>query len=173
MSIERHFLCLVQALESYHRRTRQNTVITEEEHKKRNKMIVDSAPEEYKIWLKQMLYYGNEPTLKDRLLELTHDGSDFWVFFNDKQAAEEFSTSVKNTRNYHTHYDQKLSKKALTGKELEFACVYLKMMIEYYLLKEIGVKTDFVREKIVRVGNRVRDVKNIQSYWSGKTIVQE
>lgn len=170
MSIERHFLTLVQALEAFHRRTRQNFVIPDEVHRQRNKMIVETAPEEHRPWLKQILYYGNEPTLKDRLIELTHDGPDYWVFFNDKQEAEKFSTDVKNTRNYHTHYDQKLSKKALTGEELELACFYLKIMIEYYLLKEIGIEKDFVREKIVRVGNRIRDRRSVQKYWRDRTV---
>ena len=162
MSVELHFLSLVQALESYHRRTRKNYVIDYDKHKDRVNSIIDSIPEEYKGWLKEKLNFSNEPALIQRLEELSHDGDDYWVFFNGKKEIEIFINSVKNTRNYFIHYDKKLESKALKGEELNIACFYLRCMLEYYLLKEIGLPIEDIRKKIVNQTNRIRDFYNIK-----------
>lgn len=163
MSSELHFLSLVQALESYHRRTRKNDVINESEHKRRIKSIIDFAPKEHKYWLKERLNFSNEPTLKQRTDELTHDDDDYWIFFRGKNEREKFLTDIKNTRNYFIHYDKRLKNKALNGEELYLACDYLKKIIEYHLLKEIGFSSESIRPKIVKQVNLIRDIFNVKN----------
>ena len=162
MSPELYFLCLVQALESYHRRKRKNYVIEDEEHKARIISIIDSISEEFKVWLKSKLDFSNEPSLRERLDELTHDGNDYWVFFNGNKERQKFMDNVRNTRNYLTHYDKKLENKALKGEELNITCHYLKAMVEYYLLKEIGLPAEYARKKIVDHTNRIRNFSHIK-----------
>ncbi len=164
MSIEQHFLSLVQAIESYHRRTRYNYERAKDKHKERIKRIIEHAPEDYKIWLKQKLAYSNEITLKQRLDELMHDGYDYWLFVNGKKEREKFTNDIKNTRNYFTHYDESLENKALKGEDLKIACFYLKTMLEYYLLKEIGLSVDLIREKTIERLNHVRGIRSVKEY---------
>lgn len=164
ISIEQHFLALVRAVESFHRRTRNNFEIDKKSHKKRIEEIVDSAPEEHRGWLKEKLSYSNEATLKGRLDELMHDKHDYWLFLNDVKERKSFTVDVKNTRNYLTHYDKKLEKKALRGEQLEATCFYLKTMLEYYLLKEIGLPIDLIREKTIERLNRFRNLREAKRY---------
>ncbi|GAH56934.1 unnamed protein product, partial [marine sediment metagenome] len=149
--------------ESYHRRTRKNDVINKSEHKKRIKSIIDSAPEEHKDWLKERLDFSNEPTLKQRIGELTHNGDDYWIFFRGKIERKKFLKDVKNTRNYFIHYNKSLKDKALNGEELDLACIYLKNIIEYHLLREIGFSSKSIRPKIVKELNRKRDIFNVKN----------
>jgi hypothetical protein len=130
----------------------------------RIKSIIDSTPIEHKDWLEQKLAFSNEPALKNRLDDLIHDDIDYWIFFNGKDEGEKFATDVKNTRNYYTHYDESLSKKAFKGEELEFACSHLQLMVEYYLLKEIGLSHESLRQKVVEITHRIRDIKSILKY---------
>jgi len=168
MSPELHFLNLVQALESYHRRTRENYLIDESEHKKRIKSIIDCTPKEHKNWLNEKLYYSNEPTLKQRIDELTHDGDDYWIFFRGKKEREKFLIDIKNTRNYFIHYDDSLKNKALSGEKLDLACDYLKNIIEYHLLKEIGFSSESIRSKIGKKLGLIRDLFNLRGFMNNK-----
>ena len=169
MSIELHFLNLVQALESYHRRTRKNYVIDYDKHKERVNSIIFSISKEYKDWLKEKLNFSNEPALIQRLEELAHDGNDYWVFFNGKKEIETFINNVKNTRNYLIHYDKKLESKALKGEDLEISCFYLRCMVEYYLLKEIGLPVEDIRKKTVSQTKRIKDFCDIKKIRRNKS----
>ncbi|MCD4646334.1 hypothetical protein AR454_28640 [Bacillus mycoides] len=168
MSIERHFLNLVQALESYHRRTRRNYTIDPQSHQKKVQEILESAPEEHKKWLSERLNFSHEPTLQNRLLDLVPDDEDMFIFFKGSTDVEDFIKKVKNTRNYHTHYDSKLERKALKGEELEFSCVILRSMVEYYLLKEIGVSKEIIHEKLMEKSNGFYTKQSILEHYRKK-----
>jgi len=166
LPIELQFLNLVQALESYHRRTKNNFLIDKSEHGIRIKSILDSTPEEYKKWLDEKLHYSNEPTLKERIDDLSHEEYDYWIFFNGKNKREKFLKDVKNTRNYYIHYDNSLKNKALKGEKLERACNCLKNIIEYHLLKEIGLSIDIIRPKIVDRINRIERLFDLKDFMN-------
>lgn len=65
---------------------------------------------------------------------------------------------VVDTRNYLTHYDLNKERRALRGDELNKTCRYLKLVLEYYLLLEIGIDVDKINEvienKLVFLKNR-------------------
>jgi len=62
--LQRDFLFLAQAVETYHRRTSEETDLTEEEHEVRLQKILDSVPSEYNSWLEGKLKYSNELSLR-------------------------------------------------------------------------------------------------------------
>ena len=110
MYLENQFLNLVQAIESYHRRQIKNHVLPKDEHKNRLEIVLDSVPGEYKEWLKDKLQHSNEPTLKERLIELFESIPEIInELIKDKEA---FATQINNARNYFTHHDESLKKKA-------------------------------------------------------------
>jgi hypothetical protein len=76
--------------------------------------------------------------LKRRLIELLSPSElrDFLVeLIGDK---ERFAEKVKDTRNFFTHYNRKLEKKAATDKEFILMLCQMKIIVEIYFLKEIG-----------------------------------
>ncbi|NES06886.1 MAG: hypothetical protein F6K22_31185, partial [Okeania sp. SIO2F4] len=134
--LENKFLSLVQAVESYHRRQIKNHVLTEDEHKERIERILDSVPRDYKEWLKAKLQHSNEPTLKERLIELLELIPEITnQLIKDK---EEFATKVKNARNYFTHYDESLKKKAPQPEQLYQFIESLSFILQACILKELG-----------------------------------
>lgn len=134
--LEQKFLNLVQAVESYHRRTRKNIEIEESEHQKRIATILNSVADEHKDWLEGRLSYSNEPILRKRLKELVNDCAEI-LRLNSNQR-DSFIYKVCTTRNYFTHYDKSLEGKAAKAIELIDICNKLEKIIRFNLLIEIG-----------------------------------
>ncbi|NEP90716.1 MAG: hypothetical protein F6K18_30055 [Okeania sp. SIO2C2] len=131
--LESKFINLVQAIESYHRRQIKNYVLPENEHKERIKRVLDSVPDEYQEWLKEKLNYSNEPTLKERLIELLELIPEITnQLIKDKEV---FATKVKNARNYFTHYNKYLNKKVPQPEELSWFIELLSFILQACILK--------------------------------------
>lgn len=166
-SYERHFLNAVQALEAYHRLTRKNEVLPKDKHKLKIDSILSSAPEEHKDWLRSKLNFSNEPSLHDRLEDLfkpikdqqnKNYGKAYNLFKIRSIKVEDLIKNIKNTRNYNTHFDEKLRKKALIGEELYQLTNLLIIMIEYYLMAELELDEEMIikiaKEKVVKISDR-------------------
>lgn len=136
MYLEQRFLSLAQAVESFHRRSRKNCVLPKSEHKQKINRIINAVPEDDKYWLQTKLAYSNEPTLFNRLEELCDEFSAVLDGLIPDTAL--FRRKVRDTRNYYTHYDEKLKKKAAMGQELFNLTQKLKMLLELCFLKEVG-----------------------------------
>lgn len=140
---ENRFLNIVQALETYHRRFKKNEVRSKQEHKKMIENIIESVDNSNKTWLKEKLNFSNEPTLHNRLLELLNSFSIETIdkIISDK---DQFIRDTKNSRNYYTHYDQSLDKKALKSSKLYTLTEKLKIV----LISVILIETGFSEEQI-------------------------
>lgn len=137
MYLEQRFLNMVQAAETYHRRRRNNHVLPKLEHRARIRRIVSAAPEAERAWLQEQLAYGNEPRLRDRLTDLiTLTEPVMLPLVGD---AHTFARSVTNTRNYLTHYDQRLKDKHASGEELYRLTQKLSVLVRACLLNDLGV----------------------------------
>jgi hypothetical protein len=138
--LEHRFMNTVQAVESYHRRRFKNTRWPRAEYRERVKRSVDGAPAEYRDWLKEQLAYGNEPRLADRLIELvTTVDESIGPLVRDPEV---FVREVKDTRNYNTHYDERLKNKAATGERMVELIDILGVLMEACLLRELGFSPD-------------------------------
>ncbi|OZT78260.1 HEPN domain-containing protein [Salinicoccus roseus] len=155
-SLERHFLNMVQALEAYHRLTRNNQILSKEEHAEKISSIVESVPDEHQEWVKQRLAFSNEPTLHHRLEDLLtpisnnglheYDFRYHYLFrFQDKEKVQ-IIRDIKNTRNYNTHFDERLKKKAIKEENLYQLVSLLKLMMEFYLLNELEISEEDILE---------------------------
>jgi len=148
MYLEHRFLSLVQAIESYHRRTMKNFELSEEEHEKRIMEILNAVPHGHKKWLKNKLAYSNEPNLRRRLKEILEKFADVLDKFIPKK--DSFINKVVTTRNYLTHYDEKLKEQSAEGEELYRLTQKLKILLEICLLKELGFTSDNIKSLISR-----------------------
>jgi len=134
---ENSFLNIVQALETFHRRFRKNEILPKDEHKKRVSDIIASVAADFKKWLQDRLNFSNEPTLHHRLVELTNEVSNKTLtkIIKDK---EQFIKDTKNSRNYYTHYDVSLEKKALRKTDLFLLTEKLRVLLIAIVLLETG-----------------------------------
>lgn len=145
MYLEQRFSSLIQAIESYHRRTKINTEIGTEDHEERVNSILSSVDSKYKEWLKSKLLYSNEPSLRKRLESMVKECSGLINLESSKQK-KSFINKVCDTRNYFTHYDESLANRAEKGSELLNICNKLEIIIEFNLLLEIGFNKDSAYE---------------------------
>ncbi|HTN38091.1 MAG TPA: HEPN domain-containing protein [Arachidicoccus sp.] len=146
---ENKFLNIVQALETFHRRFRKNEVLPKGEHKKKVQAIVGSVEEEYKNWLQERLNFSNEPTLYDRLSDL-FDETSCGTINNLIKDKEKFLKDTRNNRNYYTHYDEKIKKKALEINDLFLLTEKLKVILIAIVLIEIGISKDQISQLLER-----------------------
>lgn len=142
------FLCLVQALEAYHRRVIANSEISQEEHLKRITNILSSAPSEHKEWLQNELRYANEPSLRSRLKDLYAIFSS--TVDNLMPEKKDLIQKVVDIRNYMTHYDLNLKDRYVSGRELFIIIEKLRILVEMCLLKEIGFDPKEINNMIIK-----------------------
>ena len=145
---ENQFLNTVQAAESYHRRRIRNRVLPRALHRERVRSIFHQVPAEHEEWLKQVLAYSNEPTLRHRmsdLLDVTQEVVSPLITDQDG-----FVRKVVDTRNYFTHYDPHLRSKAATRSELHWLRETLSFMVEACLLRELGLAAERRRDLFQR-----------------------
>jgi hypothetical protein len=146
---EQKFLNIVHAVETYHRRYRNNEVRTPEDHKKMIEAILSSTPTQHKEWLQQKLLFSNEPTLQQRLEDLL---AQYWNPTLEKivTSKDTLIKQAKNSRNYYTHYDKSLENVALHGSDLYYLTERLKVLLICCVLSA----TSFSKPEIERLLNR-------------------
>lgn len=132
------FLNLAQSAETFHARVHDHTRIPPNEYKGMKDDILKLVPNKYHEWLKDQFNFGNYLNLHSRLTELIdkYSNSTLDKILGNK---EKFVLNVKNSRNYYTHYDKRLEKKALKGADLFYLSERLKILLTCAFLMEIGL----------------------------------
>jgi hypothetical protein len=155
MYLEHSFMSLIQALESYHRRTYEGNYLPKDQYSKVRDVLIMNIPdfvaEDHRESLESRIHFGNEFSLKTRLTAIFEDFGEIFSSLIEDQ--DEFIKDVKNTRNYYTHYDESLKRKAKTGQDLFILTEKLKFIIEICFLKELGLPSDKI-EKITSENSR-------------------
>lgn len=141
----------VQALEAYSRVRHGEDRIPKEDHKHRSNAIVESAPNEYKDWLRQALSYANNKPLKERLINLVEKAQPLSKrLFSDP---DEFSKWVVDTRNYLTHRDMEGKKRIASGDALDLMIYSLLWLFRIHFLLEVGFNHDQCNELLKQNNN--------------------
>ncbi|HUT01828.1 MAG TPA: HEPN domain-containing protein [Phycisphaerae bacterium] len=140
MGPEANFLATVQAVEAYHRRTRDNRELPEAEHEERLHRIMKAAPETHRKWITEKLRYSNEPSLRKRLKALFDENRDVLVQFT-KLNRKVFVQTACDARNYLTHYDVSLEGKVPRGFELWKLIYSVQLLLDACLLRDLRVPT--------------------------------
>lgn len=145
MYTDHKFLSLIQAIESYHRRTMKNYVMSNEDFQTRINDIL-SSNQQYKDWLEWRLRYANEPSLQKRLTELFKTFE--YILSETSGYNSELIENIVNTRNYLTHFDSKLKDKASSGIVLFKIILKMLPILETVLLFELGLPKDKIKSVI-------------------------
>ena len=109
------FLAMVQAMEVFHRRTSDETLMREVEYEDLVKQILDGCPEERKDWLADKLKFGNELTLRKRVKKIIQP---FEELIGSNKEIKRLVSDIVNTRNYLTHYNDKRKEESVSGSSM-------------------------------------------------------
>jgi len=140
--IDGKFLSLAQGLETFHRRTSDETVMPDTEFKDIVAALIDACPKIRKKWLKGKLKYSNEPALRTRLKQIVENFAEFFGYSKDRKS---FINQIVNTRNYLTHYDLSLKSSACRGAQLFDVCMKMECLFQLHFMKEIGFSDDQIK----------------------------
>jgi hypothetical protein len=137
---EDKFMDNARAIESYHRRTHNNQIISEKDYSNKiNKILSEvSLCEEDLEWLANKLKYGNEPSLSQRIKELIKENQNSYIK-KRIPSTKKFSRQVVEARNYYTHYDDSSEKNILKSTDLFYITQKIMGLLYSCIFKEIGI----------------------------------
>lgn len=153
MYLRHEFLSLVQAIETYHRRTHDGKYLLDDDYLKEMypaliNAIPGTANKDFRESLKEKLLYLNEFSLRKRLKEILASCGELTSPLINNEAG--FIEDVVTTRNYLTHFDKKLETKAKMRKDLYQLAQKIRFILEICLLKEIGLTDTTIKGLISR-----------------------
>ena len=146
--INHRFLFLAQALEVYHAMTSDSAIAPTAEYKARLKRVLGSVAEEDREWVGDGLRFANKKTLAQRLNEI--------LGRHPTEAARmagdmpDFADKIRRTRNYYTHFDERLKKRGKIADEAEIILLTERMqrLLEVCFLKDLGLDGAPIRKII-------------------------
>lgn len=141
--IDGKFLALVQAMESYHRRTSDETVMAEKDYEQLCNTLLVNCPAANRKWLSEKLEYGNEISLNKRIKSIIEP---FEQHIGTSKNVKKMIRKIVDTRNYFTHFDESLKSKAAHGQELLDLCNKMEAIIQLHLLKLLGFDEEQIKE---------------------------
>lgn len=133
--MEQRFLSLTQAIETYHRRTSDETELPPADHERRLDEIMSATPEQHREWLQLKLRHSNELWLHRRLDDVLERCP---TVVDKLVRRRSFGHRLAAARNYLTHYDPALEGQAARGLDLYPLTVQLQALVEMCLLLELG-----------------------------------
>jgi len=133
--LEGRYLALVQGIETLHRRKMQKPVVTDEKYSKIVNNMLECVPNSMRQHFRNRLLYGNEPTLSNRIQEVLNPNLQFFKFDTFKK---EYCRLIVDTRNFLTHFDRKLERRAATGIELHRLCLNFEALYSFIFLRNLG-----------------------------------
>lgn len=151
--LDSKFLALAQGLETLHRRTSQEVLMEQNVYRNLMESLLTNCPSEHQDWLKGKLLYGNELPLRRRLKQIIEP---FKNYIGDNGACKSFVSSIVDTRNYLTHYDESNKGSVVRGKDLWPLCLKMEAIFQLHLLKILG----FTNKEIDSVFQNSFDLKS-------------
>jgi hypothetical protein len=139
------FLSLAQGIETLHRRNSKDTLMPETEFGDLVAALVKSCPPTQQDWLEKKLEYANELPLRRRIRQMLEP---FESLYGDSKQRKHFIGKVIDTRNYLTHYDEKLAQQAAKGESLWSLCMKLEALFQLHFLRLIGLDGDFIKNLV-------------------------
>lgn len=139
------FINLSQAIEIYHRRTRDNNFLDPETYKKNRDEVIESVPEVHKNWVKSRL--TNEPSANERLFRILTE----FDFLDESLLGDldEFRRQIRDTRNYLVHYNEDLKYKVTDTYDIHNMIGKLILILYSCVLHELNISNEDI-EKIIK-----------------------
>ena len=145
--VEFQFLALIQGIESYQRTHGDDVYVSDEDYEPIKKALLEAIPSsvnpDHREALKGRIKYGNEYSLRKRL-DITLQSVPAPLVIEITNNNKKFTAQVVATRNYLTHRDETQTADVLDFRGMFDASVSLKAVIEFLLLREIGMPVDMV-----------------------------
>jgi hypothetical protein len=140
------FLKVVQAIEAFSRRMRNNKIWTEEEfNEKVDRIVAQLQDDEDKKLISGIL--SNEPRLRQRLTDLFAEVNDIFEISSKKRKS--YTNKIVDTRNYFTHFDEALKPNVLDVDMMYYLTGYLKLVLRVLLLRELGMDNDLIKCRMI------------------------
>lgn len=148
--LEAKILWLTQALETLHRRSSTEKLLSDDELAGLRDSLVEHCPQNRRSWLKEELRYANELSFRQRVKRLLKPFSNW---FGSREERRILVNTVCDTRNYLTHYDETNTKnRAIGGRDLVKLHGKLEALFQLHLLRLTGLNDSDI-DSIVH-GNR-------------------
>ena len=141
------FLSLVQALETFHRRTIGGAEMEPSDYEALCTIVVESVPDDKREFMKSKLKYANEVSLRRRLKDLFDQAEHV---LGPSSQVKPLINNIVNARNYLTHYD-KGSERAATeiiSRDLHGICLELDILVQACFLHFAGMKVDRIKTMV-------------------------
>lgn len=148
------FLKIVQAVEAFSRRARNNKIMPQEEFELKVAGIVQQlSSEDDKKLIESIL--SNEPRLRDRLTSIFDEVN--FIFDISKGKRKSLIHKICDTRNYYTHFDDINKYKLLdTIDKMYYATEYMKWTLQALILNELEVDRELIKQSIINNRNIYR-----------------
>ena len=143
--LDGRFLSLAQGIETLHRRNSKDTFMPEAEFRELVISLVKSCPPGQQDWLTKKMEYANELPLRRRIRQMLEP---FESLYGDPKQRKYFIGNVIDTRNFLTHYDEKLADQAATGESLWGLCMKLEALFQLHFLRLVGLDGDFIKNLV-------------------------
>lgn len=143
-NVNARFLAYIQGIETFHRRSSDETRMEEADYQELVSQLLESCPEQHRELLSGLLRYGNVIGLSARLRRVIEP---FTKQFGSSETREKLIRKLVDTRNYLTHYEEALADTAATdGSELASLCASAEAILQLHFLCEIGFDDATVSE---------------------------
>lgn len=151
--IDTRFQAIMQAIESFHRRTHAGKYVGEEDYEEVYSTLLGAVPKEatspLREKLKAALRYSNEFSLRKRMNELADelDSATLEAIHVDRS----FISLAVDTRNYYAHLEDSIrTPLAYNSKALYYANEKLSAFFLIHLLKRLGMSEERARAGIIK-----------------------
>ncbi|WP_343077449.1 HEPN domain-containing protein [Pseudomonas sp.] len=147
--LESKFLALAQGLETYHRRTSDEALMSDDAYNSLVQQILGNCPEGHEEWLEGRLSQGNSLSFYQRLVKIIRP---FGVYFGNSSARSSLARKISLTRNYLTHYNKDLEADAASGDQLYELCNKMEALFQLHFLQIIGFTQGELKELVDGTG---------------------
>ena len=151
-------LALAQGLETYHRRTSDETRMDQDNFESLIQPLRDLCPEEHRNWFSERLKHGNELSLSKRMQRIIEP---FKQFIGDKDQRAKLIRNIVDTRNYLTHHNESLKSKTASGDKLFRLYRKMEAIFQLRLLQELGftqTEIESILDKSYRLRKKLEKV---------------
>lgn len=147
------FLKIVQAVEAFSRRMRDNKTMPQKDFElKVEQLISQLVSKEDKKLIKGIL--SNEPRLRQRLVDIFEEVN--FVFDISKTKRKSLINKICDTRNYYTHFDDINKYELLDTEKMYYATEYMKWTLQILILNELEVDRELIKQSILNNRNIYR-----------------
>lgn len=148
------YISVIKAAESYHRQRSpfveyfENTKYKNDVYKKKIKPFLDAAnKKDESNWIQQMLQYGNEVSLRNRIIQLFEYNNDL---IKEAKIDRKVIGRIVEYRHYYTHFDKDPDELEITDQELLNLTNLMRGILLATISKELEIEFEAYKDNLKR-----------------------